>query len=73
MKTVSPHTIGDDQPCPGTATFQRMFSVVDHFSGMPAPGAMPLMSWPRNPGHVSSGFGFADERGGSDEQRDEQH
>src|SRR5262245_6779404 len=56
--TVSPQTIGDDHPCPGTSIFQRTFSVVDHLSTMAVPGAMPLIAWPRKPGQVSSGFGF---------------
>src|SRR5215203_4148191 len=60
MKTVSPQTIGDDQPCPAIGTAHFTFCVADHRSGtLTPPGATPLMSCPRNPGHVSSGFGAA--------------
>src|SRR4051812_11042398 len=60
MNTVSPQTIGDDHPCPATGTAHFTCSVVLHRSGIVAPGATPLISCPRNPGHVSSGFGAAD-------------
>src|SRR4051794_28466948 len=60
MNPVSPQTIGDDHPCPATGTAHFTCSVVLHRSGIVAPAATPLISCPRNPGHVSSGFGAAD-------------
>ena len=32
--TVSPHTIGDDQPCPAIGTAHLTFSLVDQRSGI---------------------------------------
>src|SRR5258708_15004951 len=55
--TVSPHTMGDDHPWPATGTAHFTFSFVDHRSGMLAVAATPLISCPRKPGQVSSGFG----------------
>ena len=59
---MSPHTIGDDQPWPGDrhrpSDVLRRRPVIGNVA---VAGATPLMSWPRNPGHVSSGFGFAAE------------
>ena len=45
-----PHTIGDDQPRPGTSSFQRTWSVTDQRSGTLPPGAMPLMLVAAEPG-----------------------
>src|SRR6476659_10043569 len=56
-KTVSPHTTGDDQPCPAMGTAHLTCSVADHRSGIRAVAATPLISCPRKPGQVSSGFG----------------
>src|SRR5688500_109390 len=50
-KTRSPATIGDDQPVPGTATRQAMFSVLLQCSGRLAPSAIPRPPGPRNCGH----------------------
>ena len=59
MKTVSPQTIGEDQPWPrNQSTVHLTFCSWTNSRGLRA-GATPLMSCPRNPGHVSSGFGFA--------------
>src|SRR5690349_14734618 len=59
-KTVSPQTIGDDQPWPAMGTAHFTWSVVDQRSGIrETAGATPLMSWPRNPGHVSAALGPA--------------
>jgi hypothetical protein len=35
------------------------FSVSDQRSGIFVPGAMPVIPWPRNPGHVASAGGGA--------------
>src|SRR5580658_8688009 len=52
-KILSPHTIGDDQPEPGTSTFQTTFSVADHLSGSAGSSATPVDPGPRNCGQLS--------------------
>src|SRR5207302_9425018 len=52
--TLSPQTTGDDQPKPGTATFQRIFLSADHSSGIGAPPETPAMAGPRNCGQSAS-------------------
>src|SRR5438445_417024 len=42
---------GDDQPDPGTATFQATFSVSLQVSGRPRAVEFPCPSGPRNCGH----------------------
>jgi hypothetical protein len=58
-KTVSPHTMGEDHPCPFSGTAHLTFSVVVHVSTTFADTATPLMECPRNPGQVFSGDGIA--------------
>src|SRR5580765_1673196 len=53
--TVSPATIGDDQPRPGTSIAHLTLAVFDHRSGSRAPMARPSMPGPRNPGHSGGG------------------
>src|SRR5262245_50944271 len=52
--TCSPHTIGDDQPRPGTAAFHATFFVADHVTGRPSLAATPRPIAPRNCGHTAS-------------------
>src|SRR5580658_4932383 len=52
-KILSPHTIGDDQPEPGTSTFQTTFSVADHLSGSAGSSTTPVDPGPRNCGQLS--------------------
>src|SRR6185436_1885944 len=49
-KTLSPTTIGDDQPSPGIAVFHATFVVADHSSGRPVSGEWPWPSGPRKRG-----------------------
>src|SRR5690348_16311604 len=53
-KTLSPQTIGDDQPRPGRSVFQAIFSVVDQVSGRFWSSATPIESAPRNCGQCSA-------------------
>src|SRR5580658_10041273 len=53
-KILSPHTIGDDQPEPGTSTFQTTFSVADHLSGSAGSSTTPVDPGPRNCGQLSA-------------------
>ena len=48
--TRSPHTIGDDQPRPGTSTAHATFCVADHLTGNCAASATPAAFGPRNCG-----------------------
>src|SRR5713101_679022 len=57
--TWSPQTIGEDQPRPGTSTFQATLIVVDHFVGSVAMAETARPDGPRNCGHVVSGDGAA--------------
>src|SRR5262249_46236836 len=54
MKTRSPHTTGDDQPCPCTPATQRTFLSVDHSSGRPILSAKAEELAPRNCGQLSA-------------------
>jgi hypothetical protein len=58
-KILSPQTIGEDHPRPGTSVAHLIPSVFDQRSGAPDPTAIPLRSCPRNPGQVSSFDGSA--------------
>src|SRR5436305_3795669 len=49
-KTLSPHTIGCDQPTPGNFAFQATWSSADQVSGCFASVATPSPSGPRNRG-----------------------
>ena len=49
-KTLSPQTIGDEWPSPGTAILQAMFSVLLHLVGMPFPVLTPSPLGPRQAG-----------------------
>src|SRR5260221_5612198 len=53
--TWSPHTIGEDQPRPGTSTFHATLIVVDHVVGSVAMADTARPDGPRNCGHVVSG------------------
>ena len=53
-KTVSPATIGDDQPEPGTSTLHSTFSVVDHRTGNRSSSETGMPAGPRKPGHVAT-------------------
>ena len=50
MKTLESTTIGLELPSPSSFTFQRMFSVCDHFCGTPVSSEIPV---PRGPRHCS--------------------
>src|SRR6476469_283029 len=52
--TWSPHTIGDDQPRPGTSAFHDTLIVADHFVGSVSIAETPRPECPRNCGHVVS-------------------
>src|SRR3954470_20457395 len=52
--TWSPHTIGDDQPRPGTSAFHTTFVVVDHVVGSVSMAETARPACPRNCGHVVS-------------------
>ena len=53
-KTLSPQTIGDEWPSPGTAILQAIFSVLLHLVGMPFPVLTPSPLDPRQPGQFSA-------------------
>src|SRR5262245_23970818 len=50
----SPHTIGDDHPCPGTSVFHATLIVVDHRVGTVSIAVTARPDGPRNCGHVAS-------------------
>jgi hypothetical protein len=50
--TLSPQTIGEDQPRPFTSTFHSTFSVADHLSGSPGCSATPREFSPRKDGQL---------------------
>src|SRR6185295_15985273 len=52
--TRSRHTIGDDQPRPGTSTFHATFFSADHRIGRLSISATPRPDAPRNRGQIVS-------------------
>ena len=50
MKTLLPHTTGDDQPTPGTSATHSTFSVFDHVTGRLGLSEIGFESGPRNRG-----------------------
>ena len=50
MKTLVPHTTGDDQPTPGTSATHSTFSVLDHLTGRLGLSETGFESGPRNRG-----------------------
>src|SRR6185436_20873480 len=51
-KTLSPQTMGDDQPSPGSAVFQATFVDASHFRGRSASSTRPCPVGPRKRGQL---------------------